>query len=248
MGKLTLDASDLALRDSSIPPVARTSSDIPFIRGFVAREPIGSGSESVDRFYQNQQETTQAQQGRKALLEAGDKAGSQQYDRNAFFAPAARALSSKMSDMRAEIAGIQQAPDITSEDKRQRIDTINRQMTQAAREFDEAYRSGQMTPEILYLGERSRVREAMDQYKELIKAGRAQEARTLAQSTGLTQSAGLVKWADAVMAKAGQIRKAADDPRLSGAQRAAYLAKADQLTQTALSEFQKRMGGPRTWQ
>jgi hypothetical protein len=48
------------------------------------------------------------------------------------------------------------------------------------------------------------------------------------------------------MAQAGKIRKAAEDnPRLSGAQRAAYLAQADRITQTALAEFQKRMGGAR---
>ncbi len=246
MGKLALDASGLALRDPNVPPVARTAADIPLVRGFVAREPIGSGSESVDRFYDNLGEATQAQQGRKALLEAGNKAGADQYDRNAFFAPAARALSAKMSDMRAEIAGIQQATDITSEDKRQRIDAINRQMTTAAREFDEAYRTGKITPEILYLGERSRVHEALDQYKELVQAGRVDEARALVKSAGLDTKAGLVKWADAAMAQAGKIRKAAEDnPRLSGAQRAAYLAQADRITQTALAEFKKRMGGAR---
>ncbi len=246
MGKLALDASGLALRDPNVPPVARTAADIPLVRAAVAREPIGSGSESVDRFYNNMGEATQAQQGRKALLEAGDKAGADQYDRNAFFAPAARALSAKMSDMRAEIAGIQQAMDITSEDKRQRIDAINRQMTTAAREFDEAYRTGNITPEILYLGERSRVHEALDQYKELVQAGRVDEARSLVKSAGLDTKAGLVKWADAAMAQAGKIRKAAEDnPRLSGAQRAAYLAQADRITQTALAEFQKRMGGAR---
>lgn len=246
MGKMALDAGDMALRDPNIPPVAKTAADVPLVRGFVAREPIGSGSESVDRFYRNMDETTQASQGRKALLEAGDTAGAGQYDRNAFFAPAARALSQKLSDMRAEIAGIQESPSIGSEEKRVRIDAINRQITAAAREFDEAYRTGQMTPDIRYLGERSRVNEALDQYKELIQAGRADEARALVKSAGLDTKAGLVKWADAVMAKAGKIRRAAEDnPRLTPQQRQAYLTQADALTKQALTEFDKRMGGAR---
>lgn len=245
MGKLALDASSLALRDHSIPPVARTAADIPLVRGFVAREPIGSGSESVDRFYDALGEAGQAQQGRKTLIAAGNPGEARQYDRNAYFAPAARALSSKMADMRAEIAGIQQAPDISSEDKRTRIDAINRQITAAAREFDEAYRTGNLTPEILFLGERSRVKEALDQHKELVKAGRIDEARALVKSAGLDTQAGLVKWVGAALAKANKIRKAVEEAgaKLTPAQREAYTTQADNLTKTALGEFQKRAGG-----
>lgn len=130
--------------------------------------------------------------------------------------------------------------------KRLRIDAINRQVTAAAREFDEAYRTGQMTPEIRYLGERARVHEALDQYKELIQAGRADEARALVKSAGLDTKAGLVKWADARMTMARERRKAAEDnPRLTPRQRQTYLAQADAITQQALAEFEKRMGGAR---
>jgi hypothetical protein len=89
------------------------------------------------------------------------------------------------------------------------------------------------------------VNEALDQYKDLVKAGRVDEARALVKSAGLDLKAGLVKWVDAALAKANQIRKAVEEagPKLSGAQRAAYLAQADTLTQTALAEFQKRVGG-----
>jgi len=111
--------------------------NIPAIKGFIAREPIGSGSTSVDRFYAGLTRAESAEQAIKRLNEDGKKSEAEQYAKDHpewELAKHYRKLSKKFSDIRKQSLEIQKDNKLTPIEKRDRIRELDKLMTYIAQD------------------------------------------------------------------------------------------------------------------
>jgi hypothetical protein len=138
MGKLATDASDEIIKRSGVKmPIkpSKTAADIPLLRGFIAREPIGSVSESVIKFYQ---EYDKIQQASNAVKKFSAERNPEQVKKYATKTPEYALVSGfnkvaeSMANIRQKIQAVYDSPDLSPDAKRQRIDELNGLITKQA--------------------------------------------------------------------------------------------------------------------
>lgn len=141
LGKYALDASDKLLKTLGVisPPSepSKTLADRPFIRAFVAREPIGSGSESVNKFYKFYDEANQTKAAVKGLAEGGKETEAVNYLRNhpaGFYTKGLNKVARTFSDLRKKRDAVLDSRDLNPEQKKRAIDALDKIMTEIARQ------------------------------------------------------------------------------------------------------------------
>lgn len=117
------------------PKPAGTIADIPLIKAFAVREPIGSSSESVNRFYNKAEEARAAAQYFDQISKGGETAAAQKWiaDHNAeiSLAPFYEKVRKSLATIR-NVQTLVRDSQNTSEVKKQKIDQLDRLMTNIA--------------------------------------------------------------------------------------------------------------------
>lgn len=139
LGRYALSISDSVLKKSGIsnpPPLpAKTLADTPAIRAFVVREPIGSASESVNGFFELLEEAESWERAARDAAERGDSATTQRIfeeHKEIFLAKGLRKTAKDMSQLRNLKDAIYESRELNPQEKRERIDSIDRMITQMA--------------------------------------------------------------------------------------------------------------------
>ena len=139
LGKYALDASDKLLKTLGVisppPEPAKTLADRPFIRAFVAREPIGSGSESVNKFYNLYDEANSTKAAVKRLAEEGKEDAAVNYLRShpaGFYTSGLNKIARTFSDLRKKRDAVLDSRDLNPEQKKRAIDALDKIMTEIA--------------------------------------------------------------------------------------------------------------------
>lgn len=214
----------------------------PVVSAFVSREPVGSRSEAVNTFYDNLEKTTQEAAGGRTLRDAGNTDDMGRISqRDAFYGPAFQQVSKQFSDMRQEIAVIQQDQGMSPTEKRQRIDAIERRMTAQAHEINQAYQKDEPTPAIALAGWKSALDAQYAKAEEIAKEQGPQAARAFAQPLNLIARRDLVHEVGSVLSEVRKMREAADyEPNIPDGKRRWLVANASAKEQRAFAEFKSR--------
>jgi len=134
---------DVFLEDDLISRVERKWYEAtPGLKGFIARDPIGGASVDVEHFYNNLEEVTQAEAGYKVLNKTNRKEALKWFEKYKVeikTAGEALRVSKNLAALRKEINHIIDAPDMTSEEKREKIDVLSKKITEKARYFNKYY-------------------------------------------------------------------------------------------------------------
>jgi hypothetical protein len=143
LGKMVLDIADLPLESAEVKPVSKKWYEVtPGVRGFVSFEPIGSAGKQIDRFYDYLDEATNSRQGYKVLAKTDPKEAAAfriENETGIRFARNAHHVAEQLSNLRKRKASIMQSKDLDSEAKRERIDRIDRFMSDLAGNFNKRY-------------------------------------------------------------------------------------------------------------
>jgi hypothetical protein len=144
LGSGSLAGFDKVFMGDDIPDVGKNWYEItPGVKGFVSREPIGSGSKSVDKFYENAKKAMSAEAGYKFLSKHQAIPEAKKYAKNEkaliSLARHARQYMNHMSSIRQRITNIIDNTNISSTEKRIQIDELNRQITKLAKDFNNIY-------------------------------------------------------------------------------------------------------------
>ncbi len=149
LGKYALDASDKLLKTLGVisPPSepSKTLADQPFIKAFVAREPIGSGSESVNKFYNFYDEANQTKAAVKGLAEQGKEQEAVNYLKShpaGFYTKGLNKVAQTFSDLRKKRDAVLNSRELTPEQKKRAVDALDKIMTEIARQTVELVKSG----------------------------------------------------------------------------------------------------------
>ncbi len=141
LGKYALDASDKLLKTLGVvsPPSepAKTLADRPFLRAFVAREPIGSGSESVNKFYKIYDEANATKAAVKGLAEEGKETEAVNYLRShpaGFYTKGLNKVAQTFSDLRKKRDAVLDSRELNPEQKKRAADALDKIMTEIARQ------------------------------------------------------------------------------------------------------------------
>lgn len=141
LGQYALDASDKLLKTLGVvsppPEPAKTLADRPFIRAFVAREPIGSGSESVNKFYKLYDKANATKAAVKGLAEEGKDQEAIIYLRShpaGFYTQGLNKVARTFSDLRKKRDAALDSRELTPEQKKRAIDALDKIMTEIARQ------------------------------------------------------------------------------------------------------------------
>ncbi|MBU1145917.1 MAG: hypothetical protein KJ971_08735, partial [Firmicutes bacterium] len=115
----------------------------PAVKGFIAREPIGGASKYVTQFYEMLQEITEAQLGYKALQKV-DRTEADKFRKNNLKKIRAykRAgnVSRGLSNLRKRRDRIMNNKQMSSEEKRSRVDSINTRISMISKRFVQVYK------------------------------------------------------------------------------------------------------------
>jgi hypothetical protein len=144
LGYSALSGFDKLFMGDDIPDVGKNWYEIaPGIKGFVSREPIGSGSKSVEQFYENAKEVLSADAGAKFLSKSADPEEFQKFAKKQrsqiAVATGARKALDQMSMVRQNIQKIINAKNVSSAEKRKQIDKLNELITKRAQAFNKVY-------------------------------------------------------------------------------------------------------------
>jgi len=150
---VTDKALDLAGRETIPKTAPEPWTDVPLIKGFVLREPYGSGSQSVNNFYRGLQKAETAEQTANFLedkLNEPERAAKWREDHPEYaLASSYRKIGQNMTDINRAIKVVQRSKDMTPVEKRDEIDKLNREMTymaQQALRFDPMFSTEDLTP------------------------------------------------------------------------------------------------------
>jgi len=152
LGRHATDQLDKILRGTGISPdipqPTKTLADKPVIRAFVIRRPIGSASESVNRFYETLKEYTGHERMMKEYIKNNEREKFYNYrdkhpevflsydweGKNFYSIPARyyRQIADIMSKLRKTERQIYKSKTISSEDKRIKINQIDEEITKLA--------------------------------------------------------------------------------------------------------------------
>lgn len=159
LGRYATDGIDKILTGTGISPKipepSSTLADQPIIRAFVVRRPIGSASESVNRFYEKIKEYTADEKMLKQYINNDNKEEFYKYKekhpdiyftydwktKTYYSIPARyyRAIARRISELRKKERKIYESKTMTSEEKRSRInevDSIISELAQKALKFE----------------------------------------------------------------------------------------------------------------
>ncbi len=143
LGKETASLISYIMKNETPEVEKKWYEQAPGLKGFLAREPIGSISESVNNFYDIYEKTQQAEKGYKLLAKSGDSLGASKYykghKKDIAMAKSARAVSEQLSVLRKQILIIQDNKTMGSGSKRIKIDMLKKRMTDITRNYDVIY-------------------------------------------------------------------------------------------------------------
>jgi hypothetical protein len=145
MGKYFTDSLDLIAKKYGVekpPQPTKTLADIPLIRGFVAREPIGSVSESVNKFYKTYDDIQTSSNAIKQFQKEGKGKQAVEYLQKhpeAKFLSGFTKIAFSMAKARKTIQAIYDAPKMSPDKKRKAIDELNTLITKQAKLALEVY-------------------------------------------------------------------------------------------------------------
>lgn len=141
LGKYAIAASDKLLKGLGIvsppPEPAKTAADIPFIKAFVAREPIGSGSESVNKFYKYYEEANQTKAAVTEMSEKGMEQEAVEYLKKhpaGFYTKGLNKVVRTFSELRKKRDAVFESRDLTPEQKKAALDALDKVMTEIAKQ------------------------------------------------------------------------------------------------------------------
>jgi len=150
LGQYAIDISDKLLEKLGVvsppPKPAKTAADMPFLRAFVAREPIGSGSESVNKFYDLYEEANQVKTAAKELAEKGQNQQAVDYLKShpaGFYTKGLNKVAATFSELRKKRDAVLESRDLTPEQKKRALDALDKVMTEIARQTLELVKSSQ---------------------------------------------------------------------------------------------------------
>lgn len=145
MGMYAMQLAGYPLAAIGVKPTTKLKEPIlkriPIIKGLIAREPIGSASESVNRFYENVEGIIQAEQGLRSLHAKRDLEGYKAFRKEHpeyRFAKRTRKTEKRLADLRSKKQRLYES-DAPEEEKREKIKALNRRMTDIARAFNKWY-------------------------------------------------------------------------------------------------------------
>ena len=124
------------------PKPSLTAADIPVLRAFVVREPIGSQSESVNRFYDVYTKAMQSNAGFKELLDTNNIEGLRDYFKQHPEGPFLETLTEiakQINSLRQNKELVYRSKTMTPEQKRKMITNIDSGITKLASGFMSAY-------------------------------------------------------------------------------------------------------------
>jgi len=133
---------------SNVEEPTGTWADVPILKALVVRDPYGSGSKSVNDLYNIIEDLTQGEQALKKWLEEGNIAKYEDYikahpetmffydyENGSFYSASARYLrtvTKTLSELRSDQNKIYSSEDLTPDEKKTKIDEINKLMTETA--------------------------------------------------------------------------------------------------------------------
>jgi len=118
-----------------VPEPSDTLADFPVLKAFVVREPIGSSSNSVNDFYAERDKSTKTYNRYKDILETGDYDTARAYLADHpeinMYKPYNK-VADQLSDLRKMRDQVYESATLSPDDKRVKIDELNRLMTELA--------------------------------------------------------------------------------------------------------------------
>lgn len=143
LGYGALAGFDKVFMGDDVPDVGKDWYEIaPGIKGFIAREPIGSGSKSVEQFYENTKEAFTAEAGYKFLAKHQNNEAvmfAKKEREKIMLSKGARDEMERMTEIRKQMNSIIDNKKISSTEKRKQIDRLSKLMTQRAKQFNQVY-------------------------------------------------------------------------------------------------------------
>jgi len=153
LGRYVTQAIDVALKGTGIanppPDPSPRAADRPVIKAFIIPDPYGSSSESVNRFYKELERFERGEKYMKEMLRLGEEAKFEafkkkhpdvllfyDYELNDHYSASARyfrKIARYFSDVRKVQTAIYDARDLTPQEKRTKIDELNKKLTEYAR-------------------------------------------------------------------------------------------------------------------
>ena len=150
LGRYGLQLSDLLMQKVGITDVSerptKTLGDIPLIRAFVPREPTGSGSESVNKFYNILNEARQTDEAIDLFMKSGEFEKAEKYredNPDFIYLKGLEETARGFSELRKKINTAYISDNLTADEKRETIDALNRIMTEMAKQSIEFIKNSQ---------------------------------------------------------------------------------------------------------
>jgi len=141
LGKYAIEASDKLLKGLGIvsppPAPAKTAADRPFLKAFLIMEPIGSSSESVNKFYEYYTKANQVKITVTALAEKGQEEQAVNYLKEhpeGFYTKGLNKVARTFSELRQKRDAVLNARDIDPDQKKKALDALDEIMTEIARQ------------------------------------------------------------------------------------------------------------------
>jgi hypothetical protein len=151
MGKYFTDSIDSVIKKYGAkrpPEPTKTLADIPLIRGFVAREPIGSVSESVNKFYKTYDDIQKVNNAVKQFQKEGNAKKTVEYIQKhpeGKFLSGFTTIAFSMAKARRTIQAIYDDKKMSPENKRKAIDELNTLITKQAELALDVYNNAKKT-------------------------------------------------------------------------------------------------------
>ena len=141
LGRYALDTSDFLLEKAGLfsppPEPTPTLADIPFVKAFITREPLGNSSESVNRFFKEWERISGAHNAARRIVDTeGIEAGAdflKEHPEERFFKGMGK-IASDMSEIRKTKDVIFQSTKLSPDEKRDMLTEMDRLMTELARQ------------------------------------------------------------------------------------------------------------------
>ena len=141
LGRSALDIVDSLLGVvglvSKAPKPEKTAAETPILRAFVSKEPIGSQSESVDKFYTLLQKSREAKAGMQEFAKQGKGEDLKKFTKDNpefLFNSGLESMAQTMSNLRQRRESIYNSKDMDPKAKREAITKIDTLMTKLAKQ------------------------------------------------------------------------------------------------------------------
>jgi hypothetical protein len=139
LGRYAVSGVDMIIKgtdiENTIPEPTKEKADIPVLKAFVVRDPIGSSGESVDAFYSAREEATQAKNKYKQLIEDKRPQEAIQYLQEHPEIKVAKmydGVATKLSEIRSIRTQVEQSKNLTPDQKRAKMKELDQLQTDLA--------------------------------------------------------------------------------------------------------------------